>query len=102
MIASPFEQAVLGSDAETLVDQLLEIGIALSASQSLEELLHLILTKSRQITASDAGTIFLVQRQTDPAVLEFKAAQNDSVALPEQVQETTIPLTPTSLVAMPP
>lgn len=98
MIVSPFEQAVLGSDAETLVDQLLEIGIALSASQSLEELLHLILTKSRQITASDAGTIFLVQRQTDAAVLEFKAAQNDSVALPEQVQETTIPLTPTSLV----
>lgn len=41
---------------------------------------------------------FLVQRQTEPAVLEFKVAQNDSVALPEQVQDSTIPLTPTSLV----
>ncbi|MFN4269756.1 MAG: phosphohydrolase, partial [Thermosynechococcus sp.] len=89
MTVSSLERAILGSDAETLVDQLLEIGIALSASQSLEELLHLILTKSRQITASDAGTIFLVQRQTDPAVLEFKAAQNDSVALLEQVHDTT-------------
>lgn len=96
MIVSPLERAVLGSSAETLVDQLLEIGIALSASQSLEELLHLILTKSRQITASDAGTIFLVQGER--AVLEFKAAQNDSVALPEQVQDTTVPLTPDSLV----
>ncbi|BAC08037.1 HD family phosphohydrolase [Thermosynechococcus vestitus] len=96
MILSPFERAVLGQEAEALVDQLLEIGISLSASQSLEELLHLILTKSRQITASDAGTIFLVQRER--AVLEFKAAQNDSVTLPEQVQDYTIPLTADSLV----
>lgn len=58
MIGDSLEKATLSSDSGTLVDQLLEIGIALSASQSLEELLHLILTKSRQITASDAGTIF--------------------------------------------
>ncbi len=98
MITTPLEREALGQNTQQLVDQLLEIGLALSATESLDKLLHLILTKSREITCSDAGTIFLVQAEASPPVLEFKAAQNDSVALPEHVQKYTIPLTPKSLV----
>jgi len=98
MLITPFECEALGNNSQQLVEQLLEIGLALSATESLDELLHLILTKSREMTCSDAGTIFLVQAETTPAVLEFKAAQNDSVALPEQVQQYTVPLTAKSLV----
>ncbi|WP_448524566.1 HD domain-containing phosphohydrolase [Parathermosynechococcus lividus] len=98
MITTPFERETLGKNTQQLVDQLLEIGLALSATESLDELLHLILTKSREITFSDAGTIFLVQAEAEPAVLEFKAAQNDSVVLPDHVQQYTVPLTAQSLV----
>ena len=41
-----------------LLDKLLSIGTALSSSRDLLELLTLILTKSREITLSDAGSVF--------------------------------------------
>jgi HD-GYP domain-containing protein (c-di-GMP phosphodiesterase class II) len=83
-------------DAPAIIDKLLAIGQALSGSHELDELLHLILTGSREITCSDAGSIYLVDRTTTPATLIFKAAQTDS--LPQvSFQESRIPLTPESL-----
>jgi hypothetical protein len=61
-----------------LIEQLLAIGTALSSKRSLGELLHLILEKSLEITCSDAGSVYLVDRSGDEPVLWFKAAQNFS------------------------
>lgn len=84
----------LGSD---LVEQLLAIGTALSSARELQELLDLILTKSREITWSDAGSVFIVDDSGETPRLWFKAAQNDS--LPHQTfHEFSIPLSPSSLV----
>lgn len=78
------------------IEQLLEIGIALSDCLDLSELLNLILTKSREITCSDAGSVYLVDRSQAEPKLIFRAAQTDS--LPDLAFELkTIPLTPESL-----
>lgn len=79
-----------------LLEQLLQIGIALSDTQELSELLNLILEKSRLITCSDAGSVYLVDYTDEYPKLLFKAAQNDS--LPQlSFQEFAIPLTKSSL-----
>ncbi|MGC9502802.1 HD domain-containing phosphohydrolase [Baaleninema sp.] len=79
-----------------LVEQLLEIGTALSGSYNLSELLELILSKSREITCSDAGSVYLVDRSDDYPKLLFKTAQNDS--RPNiSFREFAMPLTPHSL-----
>ena len=87
--------SVLSEEVE-LVEKLLSIGTALSSSYDLEELLNLILTKSREITWSDAGSIYLVNKSDSVPKLLFKAAQNDS--LPSfSFQEFVVPLTLNSL-----
>ncbi len=67
------------SERVELIEQLLAIGTALSSSNDLEELLRLILSKSREITFSDAGSLYLIDHtQAEPKLL-FKVAQNDSL-----------------------
>jgi HD-GYP domain-containing protein (c-di-GMP phosphodiesterase class II) len=78
------------------IEQLLEIGMALSDCLDLTELLDLILAKSREITCSDAGSVYLVDRSQAEPQLIFRTAQTDS--LPDLTFElTTIPLNPESL-----
>lgn len=84
-------------DPRGLVTELLAVGTALSATENLTDLLNLILTKSREITCSDAGSVFLVDRQAHPPNLWFKTAQNDTH--PElSLHEFFIPLNAESLV----
>ena len=80
------------------LEELNRIGAALSAERDTSRLLELILTKARQITESDAGSLYVVETTPvlaapdHPALsaeddeplrrLRFKIAQNDSVALP--------------------
>jgi HD-GYP domain-containing protein (c-di-GMP phosphodiesterase class II) len=79
-----------------LIEQLLAIGTALSSSNDLGELLNLILYKSREITCSDAGSVYLIDRSDTQPKLIFKVAQNDS--LPHaSFQEYAMPLTRKSL-----
>lgn len=79
-----------------LVEQLLDIGAALSSTYDLGELLTLILSKSREITYSDAGSVYLVDRSDEMPKLLFKVAQNAS--RPNvSFREFAIPLTPQSL-----
>ncbi len=80
-----------------LVEQLLTVGTALSSSEDLTTLLNMILTKCRQITSSDAGSLYLIQRLPDaPGSLLFKVAQNDSY--PHlSFRETSLPLSDRSL-----
>jgi len=79
-----------------LIEQLLDIGAALSSSSDLGELLNLILSKSREITCSDAGSVYLVDSSDGYPKLLFKVAQNAS--RPNvSFREFAIPLTRQSL-----
>ena len=101
-------QRLAGAGRE--IHELNQIGVALSAEHDPERLLELILTKSREFTSSDAGSIYLVEDvagpahrqsllfsaapggQSEPGVpareeevrqrLRFKLAQNDTVEVP--------------------
>jgi HD-GYP domain-containing protein (c-di-GMP phosphodiesterase class II) len=68
------------------LSELNKIGVALSAERDINKLLDLILFKCREITAADAGSLYLVKRGKDHAspeddYLSFELAQNDSVAV---------------------
>jgi len=79
-----------------LIEQLLAIGTALSSSNDLGELLYLILSKSIEITCSDAGSVYLIDRSDAVPKLLFKVAQNNSVPS-HSFQEFAMPLTQKSL-----
>jgi HD-GYP domain-containing protein (c-di-GMP phosphodiesterase class II) len=99
-VASPINsvdrRSTSRSTESTIVGQLLEVGQALSGSHNLAELLQMILTSSRQITCSDAGSVYLVDRSTAIPELVFKVAQNDSLPI-TSFQESRISLTTQSL-----
>jgi HD-GYP domain-containing protein (c-di-GMP phosphodiesterase class II) len=61
------------------IERLLEIGNALSDCLNLTDLLDLILSKSREITCSDAGSVYLLDRTGTEPKLIFAAAQTDSL-----------------------
>jgi HD-GYP domain-containing protein (c-di-GMP phosphodiesterase class II) len=94
-------QRLAGASQE--IHELNQIGVALSAEHDPQKLLELILTKSREFTCSDAGSVYLVESQpAEPQSLlytpdrpgapmpedarrehlRFKLAQNDTVAVP--------------------
>jgi len=70
--------------------------------ENVGQLLDLILRKAREITAADAGSLYLVEKDSEPANralraprLRFKLIQNDSVQFP--FSERTLPLTEESI-----
>jgi HD-GYP domain-containing protein (c-di-GMP phosphodiesterase class II) len=80
------------------LSELNKIGSALSAERDIKRLLTLILDKSREITAADAGSLYLVvpgkeTGQTD--ALKFVLAKNDSVQV--AFQELVMALDQTSI-----
>jgi HD-GYP domain-containing protein (c-di-GMP phosphodiesterase class II) len=66
--------------AQNLNEELLSIGIALSAERDNDKLLNDILYKIRQITKADAGSLYLLEKSegTSEQNLLFKIAHNDS------------------------
>lgn len=84
MSSSPLDPEDHARQESVLVD-ILGVATALSGATDLPTLLHLILTTSRQLTNSDAGSIFLVERadtRRDPDgedQLWFAVSQNDSL-----------------------
>jgi HD-GYP domain-containing protein (c-di-GMP phosphodiesterase class II) len=84
------------SDRAELIEKLLEIGTALSKTDDLGEVLSLILTKCREITCSDAGSVYLIDRSVDIPSLLFKVAQNFSRPN-TSFQEFAMPMTQKSL-----
>lgn len=73
------------------------IGIRLSAERDLFTLLEMILTKAREITRSDAGSLYLIKRdEAGNRSLRFTLVQNDSMYVP--FKEFTLPITSQSLV----
>src|SRR6195256_4714888 len=84
------------------LEELNRVGIALSETRDVEQLLDLILKKAREITAADAGSLYLVEKGGVSAEdglrvpqLRFKLTQNDSVQFP--FSEHTLPLTEDSM-----
>jgi HD-GYP domain-containing protein (c-di-GMP phosphodiesterase class II) len=86
--------------------ELNQIGIALSETRDADQLLSLILTKAREITGADAGSLYLVEEAGQPSNapaksagssrwLRFKLAQNDSVKFP--FGDHTLPITEDSI-----
>lgn len=76
------------------------IGVALSAQRDVRKLMELILSSSRQLTAADAGSLYLVERGKDHDTtaddqLRFMWTQNDSA--PAAFEEFTIPLAETTI-----
>lgn len=71
--------------------ELQNIGIALSAEHKLQNLLELILSKSREITNADAGSIYIIENsEKNTRRLRFKLSQNYSLNVP--FKEFTLPL----------
>ena len=92
----PLTEAVQRPAQTELVEELLAIGAALSGIQDLDELLTLILQKCREITCSDAGSVYLLDHSEDVPKLLFKVTQNAS--LPHtSFSEFAVPLSPRSL-----
>src|ERR1035438_5759404 len=74
------------------IDELNNIGAALSAERDTGKLFELILQKSREITRSDAGSLYLVDEDEKDGskVLRFTLTQNDSLSMPST--SFTIPI----------
>jgi HD-GYP domain-containing protein (c-di-GMP phosphodiesterase class II) len=77
-----------------------DIGLALSAERDIHRLLDLILTKARDLTGADAGSIYTVHEEPDGLAsdsinLHFRAAQNDSKS--ELNTKVTFPVGASSL-----
>lgn len=82
-----------GTTQAQLIEELLAIGTALSGIQDLEDLLTLILQKCREITCSDAGSVYLLDHSDEIPKLLFKVTQNAS--LPHHsFSEFAMPLSP--------
>ena len=76
--------------------QLNEISMALTGRMSQQELLQTILSEARRIASCEAGSLFLVERDSDDTnALVFKLAQNDVVEFP--FVETKLALTRESI-----
>jgi len=77
------------------LSELNAIGIRLSAESNPRFLLETILSKAREITNSDAGSLYIVEERGETPHLRFALAQNDSVAVP--FRTATLPLTDRSI-----
>ncbi|OGK87418.1 MAG: hypothetical protein A2W08_14830 [Candidatus Rokubacteria bacterium RBG_16_73_20] len=78
------------------LSELNAIGIRLTSERDPHALFETILSTAREITWSDAGSLYLVEEAPDETRrLRFALAQNDSIDLP--FRTTTLPLTSDSV-----
>jgi HD-GYP domain-containing protein (c-di-GMP phosphodiesterase class II) len=77
--------------------EIIEISRAISQERDLDRLLGLILEKSRFITGSDAGSLYVIERKPGSSEkrLRFKLSQNESVSF--ESKEFTIPMSTRSI-----
>ena len=72
-----------------------QIGLALSAQRDIRRLLAMILSTSRELTTSDGGTLYIIEKDASgEKKLFFRAAQNDSIVVDTNM---TFAVAPTSL-----
>jgi HD-GYP domain-containing protein (c-di-GMP phosphodiesterase class II) len=75
--------------------ELIDIARAMTTVRDVDQLLGVILEKSRFVTGADAGAIYILESQGPQAVLRFKLTQNDSVRFDSR--EFTMPLSDRSV-----
>jgi HD-GYP domain-containing protein (c-di-GMP phosphodiesterase class II) len=75
--------------------ELIDIARAMTTVRDVDQLLGVILEKSRFVTGADAGAIYILESQGPQAVLRFKLTQNDSVGFDSR--EFTMPLSDRSM-----
>jgi HD-GYP domain-containing protein (c-di-GMP phosphodiesterase class II) len=75
--------------------QLSDIALLLSSRRGFQDLLETILSEARRLAGCEAGSLYLIDAEGGSPELVFKLAQNDVVKL--ALQETRLPLAPTSL-----
>ncbi|MBV8547025.1 MAG: GAF domain-containing protein [Acidobacteria bacterium] len=76
--------------------ELSEVGIALSTERDHSVLLTTILSKARELSRSDAGSLYLLDQVDGEKVLRWKLAQNDSIKV-GAFEEMVLPITRRSL-----
>src|SRR5438477_7020290 len=84
------------SDRTQELRELSEVGIALSAERDHSVLLTTILSKARELSRSDAGSLYLLDELDGEKVLRWKLAQNDSIDV-MSFEEKVLPITRRSL-----
>lgn len=73
-----------------------QVGIAMSTVRDHSQLLQMILTKSRELSRADGGSLYLLDDiPGEGRVLRWKLAQNDSIAV--DFEERVLPIAKTSL-----
>jgi HD-GYP domain-containing protein (c-di-GMP phosphodiesterase class II) len=75
--------------------ELIHIARAMTTVRNVDELLGVILEKSRFVTGADAGSIYILESSGASPVLRFKLTQNESVAFDSR--EFTIPVSERSI-----
>ncbi len=75
--------------------QVAEVGAALSTVRDHSVLLTMILTKARELSRSDAGSLYMLDEDESGKVLGWKLAQNDSIEV--DFEERVLPITRRSL-----
>jgi HD-GYP domain-containing protein (c-di-GMP phosphodiesterase class II) len=82
--------------AEREREELNQIGVALSSEHDVSKLLSMILSMAREITAADAGSLYVVDQSPEgQRHLRFTLTQNDSFDFP--FQEFILPLAEDSM-----
>ncbi len=71
-------------------ERLLEIGLEINSQKNTEKTLELLLQKCRELTRSDGGTLYMIERAGNRRILEFRTSQTHSKEF--ELQKTTIPL----------
>ncbi|HVT05730.1 MAG TPA: HD domain-containing phosphohydrolase, partial [Thermoanaerobaculia bacterium] len=78
------------------LEEISKVSIALSTVRDHNVLLSMILTKSRELSRADAGSLYLLDDHPEGGIgLRWKLAQNDSI--PVHFEERVLPITKRSL-----
>ncbi|HEU4886602.1 MAG TPA: HD domain-containing phosphohydrolase [Thermoanaerobaculia bacterium] len=78
------------------LQEVAQVGVSLSTVRDHSVLLTMILRKARELSRSDAGSLYLLDEQNGEKVLRWKLAQNDSIDV-EGFEEKILPITRKSL-----
>jgi HD-GYP domain-containing protein (c-di-GMP phosphodiesterase class II) len=79
-----------------VLQEVAEVGAALSTVRDHSVLLTMILGKARELSRADAGSLYLLEGVNQHEVLRWKLAQNDSIDV-EGFEERILPITRKSL-----
>ena len=109
-VTAPRRPSLSAAHAGWELEELNRVGIALSETRDVDRLLAMILSKAREITGADAGSLYLVEQaganangstlhlangEDKTRQLRFRLTQNDSVQFP--YTEHTLPIAESSM-----